>query len=45
MALRKDIVSHDETIVDVNGWLKKKEYAFPHAKNRQWMDRLNDETL
>ena len=33
MALRKDIVSHYETIVEVNGWLKKKEYAFLHAKN------------
>ena len=39
MALRK----HDETIVEVNGWLTKKEYAFPYAKNTQWMDQLNND--
>ena len=38
MALRK----HDETNVKVNGWLTKKEYAFPYAKNTQWMDQLNN---
>ena len=34
---------HDETIVKVNGWLTKKDYAFPYAKNTQWMDQLNSE--
>ena len=41
VALRTNIVSHDETIVEINDWLKKKEYAFALAKIRQWMDQLN----
>ena len=38
--IRKDIDSHDNTIMEVNGWLKKKEYAFPNAKNKQCMNSL-----
>ena len=43
MVLRKDNVSHDETIIEDNDWLRKKDIAFHHAKHAQWMDRLNDE--
>ena len=44
MSLRKDIVSYDQTIVEVNGWLKKKEYAFPHAKiDNGWIGLLMKE--